>query len=396
MATTATSVISTTGSKKVIGASTDALDSGTFKNYTWTESATGANTFNISKDTTTANLSLTGTTGDILNINGYSGDYTASLSGSKLTLDSNNQKISVALAKSSIVTLKFLDGNKVIDFTSAKAPKLDNNILTSKAWHIDGETSHEAAALAGTTFGSIQDLLTSYNAYKAVAPTFSVTTTPSTLEGTDATFTINLSAILDTPASVSIGLAGVGNAASGIDYSTNGTISGGSVSGNVLTFAAGQTTAVLKFPVLSDTISETKEGLALILTAVKGSSIGVKTAAATAITSIDDPTSTINIDATTKTVAATLGMDTFNIAAGAYTSTIQNFAKGDKLHFFTGANVNIPSDTNTSDGIKQITATDTTGNVTTIILTGLSSAQDAGITDVNSFNATFGSDSITS
>ena len=414
----ATSTISSL--KKVIGTSTDVLDSSAFKNYTWTESAViGANTFNISKDTTKAALNLTGVTGDILNIKGYSGDYTASLSGSKLTLDSNNQLISVTLAKSSTVTLKFLDGNKIVDFTSAKTPKLDGVSLTSKALHIDGVTAHAAVALTdtsgtffkdinaaiaanvktaltGTSFGTIQELLTSYNAYKQVAPTFSVASTPSTLEGTDAAFTISLSAILDVSASVSIALTGVGKAIAGTDYNINGTVTGAKGgTGNVLTFAPGQKTAIVKFPVLPDTISETGEGLALTLTAVKDSVIGVKTGAVSATTKIDDPTSTLNIDATTKTVTATLGVDTFNIAVGAYTSTIQNFAKGDKLHFFTSASVIIPSDTNTSDGIKQITATDTTGNLTTIILTGLSSAQDAGITDVNSFNTIFGSDSFT-
>jgi hypothetical protein len=414
----ATSTISSL--KKVIGTSTDVLDSSAFKNYTWTESAViGANTFNISKDTTKAALNLTGVTGDILNIKGYSGDYTASLSSSKLTLDSNNQVISVTLAKSSTVTLKFLDGNKIVDFTSAKTPKLDGVSLTSKALHIDGVTAHAAVALTdtsgtffkdinaaiaanvktaltGTSFGTIQELLTSYNAYKQVAPTFSVTSTSSTLEGTDAAFTISLSAILDVSASVSIALTGVGKAIAGTDYNINGTVTGAKGgAGNVLTFAPGQITAIVKFPVLPDTISETGEGLALTLTAVKDSVIGVKTGAVSATTKIDDPTSTLNIDATTKTVTATLGVDTFNIAVGAYTSTIQNFAKGDKLHFFTSASVIIPSDTNTSDGIKQITATDTTGNLTTIILTGLSSAQDAGITDVNSFNTIFGSDSFT-
>ena len=207
----------------------------------------------------------------------------------------------------------------------------------------------------GTSFGTIEDLLKSYNAYKQVAPTFSVTSTPSTLEGTDATFTINLSAILDVSASVSIALTGVGKAIAGSDYSVNGTVTGAKGgAGNVLTFAPGQTTAIVRFPVLKDSLTETDEGLALTLTAVKDSVVGVKTGAISATTKIDDPTSILDIDATTKTVAATLGIDTFNIAAGAYTSTIQNFAKGDKLHFFTSASVSIPSDTNTTDGIKLI------------------------------------------
>lgn len=380
-----------TNSKKIIGTSTELLDSSTFRNYTWIESAVvGGNTFNVSKATTTASLTLTGLTGDIINIAGYSGDYTASVSGTKLSLLSDDQAISVKLAKSSVVTLKFLDTSKSVDFSSSKAPKLDDLPLTSKALHLNGVTSHEMLALIGTPFSTVKDLLTSYNNYKAIAPTFSVSSTPSTLEGTSAIFTVKLSATLDIPASVSIALTGIGNTTSS-DYNINGTVTGAKGgAGNVLTFSPGQTTAIVKFPVLSDTISEVGEGLTLTLNSVKDSIISVKTGATFATTKIDDPTSTINVDANTKTLAATLGIDTFNIATGTYTTTIQNFANGDKLHFFSGAILNIPTDTNFNDGTKSITATDeSTNSITTIVLTGLSPTQDTAISDITSFNTVF-------
>ena len=48
----------------------------------WTESSkAGSNVFNVDVGTKTATLALKGTSGDVVKINGYSGDYTATLSG---------------------------------------------------------------------------------------------------------------------------------------------------------------------------------------------------------------------------------------------------------------------------------------------------------------------------
>ena len=463
-----------TSSKKVTvaGVSTAALDSGTYTSYTWVESGTGtkagANTFNVSSATTTAVLTLTGTSGDVVKVNGYSGDYSASLSKSTLTLQSDTQTIKIALAKSSTVTLNFVDGKKVVDFTVATKPKLDSVALTSKVSHINGQTAHEAAALAlaaadkatalataatdkatalaaaatdkttalanaatdkanavtaaltdssgthyanvnaaivandtavttaaissalsGTAFTSIADLLT---AYKAFAPSFSVTTNPSAIEGSDATFTISLSAAQTTPTTVNIALAGTGGAVAGTDF---GTATGATLSGNVLTFASGQTTATVKVPVTADGIAETGEGLKLTLTGTTGSTIGVNAAAGSASVALVDASNSVNLSATLTSAVATAGLDTFNVASGTYAALISGFAAGDKLHFFPGASVTVLPDTNQTDGIQQLTASDpTTGATATITLSNLTSTQDATLFNVASFDTLFGTNTV--
>ena len=463
-----------TSSKKVTvaGVSTAALDSGTYTSYTWVESGTGtkagANTFNVSSTTTTAALTLTGTSGDVVKVNGYSGDYSASLSKSTLTLQSDTQTIKIALAKSSTVTLNFVDGKKVVDFTVATKPKLDSVALTSKVSHINGQTAHEAAALAlaaadkatalataatdkatalaaaatdkttalanaataaatdkanavtaaltdssgtyyanvnaaivandtavttaaissalsGTAFTSIADLLT---AYKAFAPSFSVTTNPSAIEGSDATFTISLSAAQTTPTTVNIALAGTGGAVAGTDF---GTATGATLSGNVLTFASGQTTATVKVPVTADGIAETGEGLKLTLTGTAGSLIGANATTGSATTSLVDASDTFYLSATSTSATGTIGNDKFNVASGTYAADVINFAAGDKLNFFAGASITVLPDTDQADGIQQISAADpSTGATATITLKGLTATQDAALFNSASVDSVFG------
>ena len=222
--------------------------------------------------------------------------------------------------------------------------------------------------------------------------TVSVSAPPSSLEGSNATFTVSLSEILTTEVSVKLSLDGV-NGTTAVDYSATGSVVGASVSNNVLTFAPGQTTAVLTFPIATDSLLESGEGLALTLALVSGLDVGVKTASAT--TQIADPTSTANLSATITAVTATAGVDTFNIASGTYTGTIGNFASGDKLSFFSGASLTVMPDANQADGIQQISAADpTTGATTTITFSGLTAAQDAGVFNVDSFNTLFGAGTI--
>jgi hypothetical protein len=191
---------------------------------------------------------------------------------------------------------------------------------------------------------------------------------------------------------VKLSLDGV-NGTTSADYSATGSVVGASISNNVLTFAPGQTTAVLTFPILTDSLLESGEGLALSLALVSGLDVGVKTASAT--TQIADPTSTANLSATITAVTATAGVDTFNIASGTYTATIGNFASGDKLSFFSGASLTVMPDTNQADGIQQISAADpATGTTTTITFSGLTEAQDAGAFNVDSFNTLFGAGTI--
>jgi hypothetical protein len=466
-------------SKKVTvaGVSSTALDSGTYTNYTWVESGTGikagANTFNINNSTTTAALTLTGISGDVVKVNGYSGDYSASFSKSTLTLQNNTQTIKVTLAKSSTVTLNFVDGKKVVDFTVSNKPKMDGVALTTKASHINGQTAHEAAALAlaatdkatalataaaekatalaaaatdkatalaaaatdkatalataatdkatalaaaettaatdkanavtaaltdtsgtnyanvnaaivandaavttaainsalaGTAFTSIADLLT---AYKAFAPSFSVTTNVSANEGSDA-----------------IALAGTGGAVSGTDF---GTATGATLSGNVLTFASGQTTATVKVPLTADGIAETGEGLKLTLTGTTGSLIGANATTGSVTTSIVDASDTFYLSATSTSATGTIGNDKFNVAAGTYAADVINFAAGDKLNFFAGASITVLPDTDQADGIQVISAADSsTGATATITLKGLTAAQDAALFNSASVDSVFG------
>ena len=140
-------------SKTVRGRSTDELNSKDNTKYIWTESGLGANTFIVDKDTVSSALNLTGLTGDVINIDGYSGDYTARLTNSILTLQTNDQTITVSLAKNSIITLQFTDSSKEVDLKNKTLNLVDidgktlySQSLATKSGvlHIDGFTSYQA------------------------------------------------------------------------------------------------------------------------------------------------------------------------------------------------------------------------------------------------------------
>jgi hypothetical protein len=102
------------------------------------------------------------------------------------------------------------------------------------------------------------------------------------------------------------------------------------------------------------------------------------------------PNSTVNVSASGSSSAAN-GDLTFDIASGTYTYTINGFGPGDKLKLFSGASTSVVPDSNDTDGIQSIAFTNpVTAAITTITLTGLTSAQDAGIFNVASFNTVFG------
>jgi hypothetical protein len=114
------------------------------------------------------------------------------------------------------------------------------------------------------------------------------------------------------------------------------------------------------------------------------------------INSVSTPTGAlVNLTSAAPTTTGTAAIDTFNIATGTYTATVNSFASGDKLRFFAGASLTVLPDSDQTDGIQQISAADTaTGATTTVILTGLTSAQDGGVFNVTSFNTVFGAGSI--
>lgn len=86
---------------------------------------------------------------------------------------------------------------------------------------------------------------------------------------------------------------------------------------------------------------------------------------------------------------------TFIIASGTYTATIANFDAGDVMDFFDAAVLNVTPDVDDTDGAQSLTAGDAaTGNFTTIALTGLTNAQDAGLFNIPSIDTVFGAGTI--
>lgn len=416
------------------------LKSTGFDNYTWTEAKTaGVNTFVVDKATKVGTLSLTGT-GDTLKIDGYSGDFSASISGSKLTLTSGKQTINVTLATASKVNLSFTDGTKIVD-NAAKT--LDTQLLSKTALPIIGQTAHEvaaltaaataaaadkasavtaakiaaltdtaghpyatldaaitsndtaavstavSAALTGTSFHSIEELLAAYNTF--ANPTFSVTPGAAAAEGTSATYTVKLSSSQATATTVSFAVNLTGGATAADVDATSVTTTGATLlANNVLSFPAGVTTATLSIPVLKDTTSpETNEGLTLALTAVAGSK-GVSTTAGSGnVLFVDVPTPATNPVAVNAkaTYLGTVTSDVFTVATPTsnYVATITGFAAGDKIVGPAGIVATIDQ-SSFSDGQVGIQFAGASGYAALITLTGLTTAQDAAIHQVSDLN----------
>ena len=415
--------MATTTKKVSITSTSDAslLKSTGFDNYTWTEARTaGVNTFVVDKATKAGTLSLTGT-GDTLKIDGYSGDFAASISGSKLTLTSGKQTINVTLATASKVNLSFTDGTKVVD-NAAKT--LGTQLLSKTAWPIVGQTAHEvealtaaataaaadkasavaaaitsndttvisqaiSTALTGTTFTSIADLLAAYNTF--ANPTFSVTPGAAAAEGTSATYTVKLSAAQSTATTVSFAVNLTGGATAADVNATGVTTTGATLlANNVLNFPAGVTTATLSIPVSLDTITgEPGEGITLALTAVAGSK-GVSTTAGSGnVLFVDVPTPATNAIAVNAagSYAGTLSADTFNVTAGSYNATITSFAAGDKIVSPAGVVATLVQ-SDFGDGSIGLSYA-ANNQVAVITLTGLTPAQDAQMHSPEDLNILF-------
>jgi len=84
----------------------------------------------------------------------------------------------------------------------------------------------------------------------------------------------------------------------------------------------------------------------------------------------------------------------FFVAAGDYTYNIANFGAGDKIDFPAGNVPTVINSSNTDNAVHLQYAND--GKITLLHLTGLTTAQDAVIYSVNSFNTAFGANSLTS
>ena len=84
----------------------------------------------------------------------------------------------------------------------------------------------------------------------------------------------------------------------------------------------------------------------------------------------------------------------FVVKAGNYTYNIANFGTDDKIDFPTGTPPTVINSSNTDNAVNLQYAND--GKITLLHLTGLTTAQDAAIYSVNSFNTAFGANSLTS
>jgi hypothetical protein len=84
----------------------------------------------------------------------------------------------------------------------------------------------------------------------------------------------------------------------------------------------------------------------------------------------------------------------FFVTSGDYTYNIANFGAGDKIDFPAGNVPTVINSSNTDNAVHLQYAND--GKITLLHLTGLTTAQDAAIYSVNSFNTAFGANSLTS
>ena len=91
---------------------------------------------------------------------------------------------------------------------------------------------------------------------------------------------------------------------------------------------------------------------------------------------------------------ASTGNFNFYVASGDYTYTINGFGAGDKIDFPAGNAPTVKNDNTTDNAVDLQYAND--GKITVLHLTGLTAAQDSTIYSVNSFNTTFGANSVTS
>jgi uncharacterized protein YjlB len=98
------------------------------------------------------------------------------------------------------------------------------------------------------------------------------------------------------------------------------------------------------------------------------------------------------------TYPALSGVDQFTVVLGSYAATISNFAAGDKIVAPAGTGVtvtqNLANSSFTDGQANLVYASASTGQVTTITLTGLSAAQDASLFQVSGLNDVFGAGTV--
>lgn len=225
-----------------------------------------------------------------------------------------------------------------------------------------------------------------------MVPTFSVTAGTAALEGNNASFTVTLSAAQASAATVNIALSGA-NGATTADYgSATTSTTGATISGGVLTLAAGVTSAVISVPTITDSQTpETGEGVTLTLSNATGSVATIGSTAITGTVTITDAqsqsTGSFNISAASPTGTATTATDAFTIAAGQYLATISGFGSGDTLIFANNSQKDV-SNISGSDGNLTVTGS-LNGQLVTVNLTNVNPVLDAQVIDMASFATAF-------
>lgn len=225
-----------------------------------------------------------------------------------------------------------------------------------------------------------------------MTPTFSVTAGAAALEGNNASFTVTLSAAQASAATVNIALSGA-NGATTADYgSATTSTTGATISGGVLTLAAGVTSAVISVPTITDSQTpETGEGVTLTLSNATGSVATIGSTAITGTVTITDAqsqsTGSFNISAASPTGTATTATDAFTIAAGQYLATISGFGSGDTLIFANNSQKDV-SNISGSDGNLTVTGS-LNGQLVTVNLTNVNPVLDAQVIDMASFATAF-------
>ena len=250
-----------------------------------------------------------------------------------------------------------------------------------------------AGALTGTL------VLTAVNDAKTEgAETVSVTlgATAGVLAG--ATTTVTTTITDSTPIKISA-TATTGTATTAFDEFT---IAAGNYSANIIGFGTGDTLLFDANTVRSVTNISVADGNLTVTGSLNNQLVtlnltGINPALDTQIIDIASfvsvfapvgPATTTAISSTTTTGTASGGVDTFNIASGNYIASIAGFGVKDKLVFTPGS---VEAITNTSVTDGNITVTGSFNNqFVTIQLTGVSTALDSGVFDVQSFNTVFG------
>ncbi len=181
--------------------------------------------------------------------------------------------------------------------------------------------------------------------------------------------------------------------------------------GTAVAFAAGELTKTVSISTIEDAIDEANETFTV---AISNPTIGtVSATAATATVTITD--NDLPPGPIARTVTVTNGTDdaaagsntsenaapdlvTFVIADGIgadFTYTISNFAAGDKIDFEDGFGGVSVTNVDFSDGTVQLSAADASGNIATIVLTGVAAENGSTfIVDATTFNNTFGAGSL--